>query len=122
MLDVLRFLAVTLGLLEGLDDERGGGWDHRDLGLTVLHGELDGDAEALPVLGGFLGDIFSDLLGGETEGTDLRGEGTRRADLTAGDAYEDVDDLGGVELRRHSEAMIEEEAEKKECQGWLARK
>jgi hypothetical protein len=59
MLDVLLLLAVARGLLEGLDDERGGGRDDGDSGLTVLDGELDGDAEALPVSGGF-GDIFTD--------------------------------------------------------------
>ena len=51
VLDVLHLLPVPLGLLEGLDDERRGGRDDGDLGLTVLDGELDGDAEALPVLG-----------------------------------------------------------------------
>lgn len=52
----------------------------------------------------------------------LHCEGSCRANLVANNVDEDVNDLGGVELRRHSEAMIEEEAEKKECQGWLARK
>ena len=41
-------------------------------GLSVLYGELDSDLEALPVSGG-LGDVLTDLLGGETEGTDLAG-------------------------------------------------
>lgn len=59
MLDVLLLLAVSWWFLESLDDEGGCGWDDRDGGLTVLDGELDGDAEALPVAGGF-GDIFTD--------------------------------------------------------------
>lgn len=60
VLDVLLLLPVTRGLLEGLDDERRGGGDDGNLGLTVLDGQLDRDAEALPVAGG-LGDIFTDL-------------------------------------------------------------
>ena len=40
----------------------------------VLDLELDGDLEALPLLGG-LGDVISDLLGGQAEGTDLGGQG-----------------------------------------------
>ena len=61
--DVLLLLAVAWGLLESLDDERGGGGDDGDGRLTVLDGELDGDTETLPVAGR-LGDVFSDLLGG----------------------------------------------------------
>jgi len=73
VLDVLLLLAVTWGLLEGLDDERRSRGDDRDGGLTVLDGELHGDAKTLPVTSG-LGDIFTDLLGRETEGTDLGSE------------------------------------------------
>lgn len=61
--DVLLLLAVTDGLLEGLDDEGRGGGNNRGGSLTVLDGELDGDTETLPVAGG-LGNVFSDLLGG----------------------------------------------------------
>lgn len=44
MLDVLLLLSVARGLLQGLDDERGGSRDHRDGGLTVLDSKLDGDS------------------------------------------------------------------------------
>ena len=47
MLDVLLLLAVTRWLLEGLDDERRGGWDDRDGSLTVLDGQANGDTETL---------------------------------------------------------------------------
>lgn len=47
MLDVLLLLAISWWLLKSSDDQRGGGWDDRDGGLTVLDGELDGDAESL---------------------------------------------------------------------------
>jgi hypothetical protein len=59
VLDVLLLLAVAWRLFEGFDDERGGGRDDRDLGLTVLDGELDSDAEALPVASG-LCNVFTD--------------------------------------------------------------
>ena len=45
VLDVLLLLAVSRWLLEGLDDERRGGWDNRDGGLTVLDGQADSDTE-----------------------------------------------------------------------------
>lgn len=47
VLDVLDLLAVTGGLLQGLDDKGGGGVDDGDRSLTVLDRELDGDTEAL---------------------------------------------------------------------------
>lgn len=54
--------------LKSLDDKGGGGGDDGDRGLSVLDGELTGDSETLPVLGG-LGNVFSDLLGGLLGGT-----------------------------------------------------
>lgn len=104
VLDVLLLLAVTRGLLEGLDDERRSSGDNRDSSLTVLDGQLDGDTETFlsmvsvrkkilvflcysncthPVTGS-LGDIFTDLLGRETKRTDLRGKGRRGTNLTTG--------------------------------------
>lgn len=90
VLDVLLLLAVTRGLLEGLDDKGGGGGNDRDGGLTVLDGQADGDAETLPVASG-LGDIFTDLLGRKTERTDLGRKGGRGTDLTSGGT--EVNDL-----------------------------
>merc|ERR1719215_2372188 len=52
VLDVLDFLPVPWGLLEGLDDEGSGGGHHRALGLPVLDTELNSDLETLPVSGG----------------------------------------------------------------------
>ena len=83
VLDVLLLLSVTWWFLEGLDDEGGSGGDDGDGGLTVLDGELAGDPQPLPVLGG-LGDIFTDFLGGKTERTDLGSEGGRGTDFTPG--------------------------------------
>uniref|UniRef100_A0A2P2KFV1 60S ribosomal protein L12-like n=1 Tax=Rhizophora mucronata TaxID=61149 RepID=A0A2P2KFV1_RHIMU len=112
--NVLGLLAVALGLLEGLDDEGGGRGDHRDLSLTVLDGELDGDAEALPVLGGFLGNIFTDLLGRQTQRTDLGSERGSCTHLAAGDSDVDVHHLTRVELRRHVGSGSTEKREKEE--------
>lgn len=90
VLDVLLLLAVTRGLLEGLDDQGRGGGHDGDGGLTVLDGQADGHAETLPVASG-LGDIFTDLLGRETERTDLGRKGGRGTDLTSGGT--EVNDL-----------------------------
>lgn len=46
VLDVLLLLAVAGGLLQGLDNEGRCGGNDRDLGLTILDGELDSHAQA----------------------------------------------------------------------------
>ena len=116
VLDVLLLLPVTRGLLKSLDDERRGGGNDRDGGLTVLDGQLDGDAETLPVTSG-LGDIFTDLcresamssdsdflilgkrtLGRETKGTDLGGKRGGGTDFTTSGAQVDDLNLGGIEF------------------------
>jgi len=98
--DVLHLLPVPVGLLESLDDQGGGGGTDGNRGLSVLDGELDSDLETLPVPSG-LGDVLSNLLGGETEGTDLGGEGRGGSDLTSDHAELDDLDLVGVKLGRH---------------------
>jgi hypothetical protein len=97
VLDVLLLLAVTGRLLEGLDDKGRSGGNNGDGGLTVLDGQADGNAETLPVAS-VLGDIFTNLLGRQTEGTDLGGQSGLSADLTT--SHTQVDDLHliGIEL------------------------
>jgi hypothetical protein len=80
VLDVLLLLAVTRGLLKSSDDQGRGGRNNGNLSLTVLNGQLNGDTETLPV-SSTLSNVFSDLLGGETKGTDLGSEGTGSTDL-----------------------------------------
>ena len=80
-LTVLDLLAVTRRLLKFLDDEGGGRRNDIDLGNTVLDGQLAGNLKSLPVLGG-LGNIFTNLLGRQTERTDLRGEGGSGSDFS----------------------------------------
>jgi len=70
---ILDLLAVAGGLLEGLDDVGSSRGHEGDGSLAVLDGELDRDLEAFPVLGG-LGNVITDLLRGQTKGTDLRGK------------------------------------------------
>jgi hypothetical protein len=72
VLDVLFLLTIPWGFLQGLDDQRRGRGHNGHLSLTVLDGQLDSDTETLPFLG-TLGDIFTNLLGGKTERTDLGG-------------------------------------------------
>ena len=69
--DVLNLLPVPGRLLQRLDDEGGGGGNHGAGGLPVLHLQLHGHLQTLPVAGG-LGNVVSDLLGGQTEGTNLK--------------------------------------------------
>ena len=69
--DVLDLLPVPGRLLQRLDDEGGGGGNHGAGGLSVLHLQLHGHLQTLPVAGG-LGNVVSDLLGGQTEGTNLK--------------------------------------------------
>jgi hypothetical protein len=97
VLDVLLLLAVTRRLLEGLDDQGRGGGNNRDRSLTVLDGELDSHTETLPVTS-VLGNVFTDLLGGQTQRTNLGSERRLGADLTTG--HTQVDDLHliGIEL------------------------
>ena len=135
MLDVLLFLPVTRGLcyklrqstirdgvkgqrrtFESLDDERAGGGDDGDGGLTVLDGQFDSDTETLPVTSG-LGDIFTDLcsvcqqpaprncshagkrtLWRQTERTDLGRKGGGGTDLTSSGTEVDNLLLVGIEL------------------------
>ncbi|KAI9367870.1 hypothetical protein BJX61DRAFT_526488 [Aspergillus egyptiacus] len=100
VLDVLLLLAVTRRLLQGLDDEGRGGGHNRDLSLTVLDGELDSNTETFPVTS-VLGNIFTNLLGRQTERTDLRSQSGLGSDLTT--SHTEVDDLHliGVELRSY---------------------
>jgi hypothetical protein len=83
VLDVLLLLAVTRRLLEGLNDEGGSGGHNRNLSLTILDGELDGHTETLPVTS-VLGDIFTNLLGRQTKGTDLGSQSRLGTNLTTG--------------------------------------
>ena len=100
VLDVLDLLAVTRGLLEGLDDAGGDGGHEGDGGNTVLDDELAGDLKTLVFLSG-LHDIITDLLGVETEGTDLRGESGSGGHFSTDGADDDDDFSVGVKLRRH---------------------
>jgi len=100
VLDVLDLLAVAWRLLQGLDDQGGGGGHNVDLGLTVLDGQLDGDLQTFPVLGG-LGDVVTDLLGRQTQGTDLGSEGGGGGDLTSHSSQAHDLDFIGIELGWH---------------------
>lgn len=97
VLNVLLLLSVARGFFQGLDNQGGGCGYYRYGGLTVLDGELDGnsqsflhnpyrqpveaiyddilrhgDATAHPVTGS-LGDVFTNFLRRQTQGTNLGG-------------------------------------------------
>jgi hypothetical protein len=87
--NVLGLLAITWGFLEGLEHERSGGGEHGDKALSVLDHDLDVDLDSLPGKSGLL-DIFTDLLGGETDGTALGGKGSSSGDLATDDFHINV--------------------------------
>ncbi|KAL2528515.1 60S ribosomal protein L12-like [Forsythia ovata] len=90
VLNVLGLLSVTLGLLQGLDDERGGRRHGGHLRLAVLDGELDGHAKDILVPGDFLCDILANFLRGQDERTNLGSERTGCSDLATSDPDEHV--------------------------------
>ena len=74
---------------------------HTYLSLSVLDSELDCDLQTFPVSGG-LHDVLSNLLGGQTKGTNLGGQGGCGSHLSSD--YAELDDLDfiGIKLGRHT--------------------
>merc|ERR1740128_522024 len=104
VLDVLHLLPVPRWLLERLDDQSSGRWDHGDGGLTVLDTQLAGHLKSLPLLSG-LSDVISDLLGRQSQGTDLGGQGAGSSDLSSYSPQVDKLNLCGVELGSHVKCL-----------------
>ena len=73
--------------------------------LSVLDSELDSDLETLPLAGG-LGDVLTDFLGREAEGTDLGGQGGGGTDLASDHTELDDLDLIRVKLGRHLDGGV----------------
>lgn len=60
------------------------------------------DGDAYPVASG-LGNVFTDLLGGETKRTNLRSQSRRGTNLTTGGTEVDDLDLTGIELGSYAQ-------------------
>ena len=71
VLDVLHLLPVPGRFLESLDDESSGRGHHGTGGLSVLNLQLYGHLQTLPVTGS-LGNVISNLLGRQTQRTNLQ--------------------------------------------------
>ena len=84
VLDILLLLSVSGSLLKGLDDKGSSSGQHGDEALSVLDHHLNLNFDSSPVGSGFL-DIFTDLLGGHTEGTALGGKGSSTGNFTSND-------------------------------------
>ena len=93
--NVLGLLSVTCGLLECLQDKRASGVEDTDLALLVLDLDLDLNLDTLPLLGGLL-DVFTDLLGGHTNGRALGGKGSSGSNFSTDNLHEDVVNRVGV--------------------------
>merc|ERR1719489_361276 len=100
VLDVLDLLAVAGRLLEGADEESRSAGNDAHRRLTILNGQLDGDAETFPVLRRFC-DIITNFLGRQTERSNFRRERRRGTDLATDGAQADDLDFSGIELGRH---------------------
>lgn len=81
--NVLFLLAITGGLLEGLDDQTSSRGFQLNGGNTIGNSELDTQTQTL-VFKGSLGNIVLDLLGGNTEGTNLLGKSVTSTFTTDG--------------------------------------
>lgn len=84
MFNVLFLLAITSGFLESLNDQTSSGGFELNGSNTVGNGKLDTETETL-IFKGSLGNIVLNLLGGDTERTDLLGKsitGTFTTDST----------------------------------------
>lgn len=99
--DVLLLLLITRSLLESSNDESGSSRNKGDSGLTVLDLELDCDVNTSSVLLGGLDDIITDLLGGETQRTELGSQGSGVGLLTSNTSDGQVPHFIRVDLRSH---------------------
>ena len=82
VLHVLLLLSVAGAFLKCLNNEGSGSGHHGDEALSVLDHHFDLDLDSAPVSSGLL-DIFTDFLGGHTEGTALGGEGGSTGHFTS---------------------------------------
>ena len=95
VLDVLLLLSVSGAFLKSLDDERSSGGQHCNEALSVLNHHFNLNFDSSPVSGGLL-DVFTDLLGGHTEGTALGGESGSTGDFSS--YHFEVDYIRGKNL------------------------
>lgn len=79
---VLYLLSISWGFLKGLEHEGCGGGEDGNEASSVLNHNFDVNLDSFPCGGGLL-DIFTDLLGGETDGAALGGEGSGSSNLSA---------------------------------------
>ena len=87
VLDVLNLLTITWRFFQSLDNQSSS-WGHNiDLSLTILNGQLDGNSQAFPILGG-LGNVVTNFLGRQTERTDLGGQ-SGSSSYFSSDGFED---------------------------------
>ena len=89
--DVLLLLSISTSLLQGFNDEWGGGWKDLHGTLSVDDHDFNLDLDSLPLGGGLL-DILTNFLWWETDWTTLWSEGGGTSDLSTDDLH--VKELG----------------------------
>merc|ERR1711976_885812 len=97
VLHMLDLLTVPLRFFQGPDYQCRCSGYHGHLCLSVLYSQLYSDLQALPVTSS-LGNIITNLLRGETEGTNLGGKGGGCTNLTTHGPHVNDLDFIGVEL------------------------
>ena len=90
--DVLSLLPVTWWFLEGLENEWGSSGEHCNVANSVLDHNLNENLDSFPLASSLL-NVFTDLLGGHTDGGALGGESGSRSNFS-------TDDLHGDEVDR----------------------
>ena len=70
-LNPTHLLSVTWRLFECLDDKRGCRGDHGNFSLPILHSELHGYPETIPVLLGLFGNVFPNFFRRKTKRADF---------------------------------------------------
>ena len=79
--DVLLLLSLSTSLFQGFNDEWGGGWKDLHGTLSVDDHDFNLDLDSLPLGSGLL-DVFSNLLGWQTNWTALWSKGSCGCNLT----------------------------------------
>ena len=98
VLNVFLLLSVSWWFLEGFDDQDRSRRYHLNLGLSVLNGQFHCNPQTLPITS-CLGDVITDLVWRQAQGTHLGGQGRCGTDFPTSVPQVYSFDLVRVELK-----------------------